>query len=45
MINTVDLNEKFYDPSADFRDEAISGKLTNTNEQLSDPHSTKRDEL
>jgi len=45
MINTVDLNEKFYDPSADFRDNAIAGKLTNASEQLSDPRSTQRDAL
>jgi predicted amidohydrolase len=45
MINTVDLNEKFYDPSAGFRDRAIAGKLTNAGEQLSDPCSIRRDEL
>jgi predicted amidohydrolase len=45
MINTVDLNEKFYDPSAGFRDSAIAGKLTNAGEQLSDPCSIRRDEL
>jgi predicted amidohydrolase len=45
MINTVDLNEKFYDPSADFRDRAIAGKLTNADEELRDRRSTKRDQL
>jgi len=30
MVNTVDLGRKFYDPMADFRDMAISGKLNNT---------------
>ena len=45
MINTIDLNEKFYDPSADFRDRAIAGKLTNAGEQLSDWRSTQRDAL
>ena len=29
MVNTVDLGRKFYDPMADFRDMAISGKLNN----------------
>ncbi len=45
MVNTVDLSETFYDPSADFRNMAISGKLTNADEELSDRRSTKRDEL
>jgi len=29
MVNTVDLNKKFYDPMADFRNMAIKGKLSN----------------
>jgi len=29
MVNTVDLNKKFYDPMAGFREIAISGKLSN----------------
>ncbi|MHC4437363.1 MAG: hypothetical protein ACYS3S_08400, partial [Planctomycetota bacterium] len=29
MVNAVDLGRKFYDPMADFRDMAISGKLNN----------------
>jgi len=29
MLNTVDLNEKFYDPMVGFREMAISGKLSN----------------
>jgi predicted amidohydrolase len=45
MINTLDLNEKFYDPSTDFRDSAIAGKLTNADKELADRRSTKRDEL
>ena len=45
MINTVDLSEKFYDPSADFRDRAIAGKLTNASEPLTDPRSTHREKL
>jgi len=44
-INTVDLSEKFYDPSVGFRDSAIAGKLTNAGEQLNDPCSIRRDEL
>jgi hypothetical protein len=39
------LSEKFYDPSAGFRDSAIAGKLTNAGEQLNDPCSIRRDEL
>ncbi|MCD6175877.1 MAG: carbon-nitrogen hydrolase family protein [Planctomycetes bacterium] len=45
MINTVDLSERFYDPSADFRDNAIAGKLTNASEQLGDQRSIHRDAL
>jgi len=45
MINTVDLNEKFYDPSAGFRDMAIAGKLTNADGQLNDHRSSQRNEL
>jgi predicted amidohydrolase len=29
MVNTVDLSKKFYDPMADFRELAVTGKLTN----------------
>ena len=29
MVNTVDLNKKFYDPMAGFREIVISGKLSN----------------
>ncbi|MBL7106015.1 MAG: carbon-nitrogen hydrolase family protein [Phycisphaerae bacterium] len=29
MINTVDINKRFYDPSADYRDIALNGKLNN----------------
>ena len=45
MVNTVNLNEKFYDPAADFRDRAIAGKLTNADKELSDQRSTERDRL
>jgi predicted amidohydrolase len=33
MVNTVDLGKKFYDPMADFRDLAVSGKLNNAFEE------------
>ncbi len=39
MVNTVDLNLKFYDPSEDFRDIAINGKLTNSTIEIDDPRS------
>ena len=39
MVNTVDLSGKFYDPMADFRDMAISGKLSNEQEVVNDPRS------
>ncbi|MHC4174656.1 MAG: carbon-nitrogen hydrolase family protein [Planctomycetota bacterium] len=39
MVNTVDLNKKFYDPMADFRDMAIKGKLSNGLETLKDRRS------
>jgi predicted amidohydrolase len=42
MINVVDLNETFYDPSADFRDDAIEGKLTNAQKQIDDPRAENR---
>jgi predicted amidohydrolase len=29
MVNTVDLNKRFYDPMADFREMAIAGRLDN----------------
>jgi predicted amidohydrolase len=41
MVNTVDLNRKFYDPIADFRDMAISGKLNNALQAVNDPRSRK----
>ncbi len=40
MVNTVDLNQTFYDPSAAFRKRVIAGKLTNGPETLDDPRST-----
>jgi predicted amidohydrolase len=39
MVNTVDLNKKFYDPMADFRDMAIAGKLSNVTKIIRDPRS------
>ena len=35
-IACVDLKQEFYDPSADFRDMAIAGKLTNGPKILKD---------
>lgn len=45
MVNTVDLNRKFYDPMADFRDMAISGKLNNARQAVNDPRSRNRTNL
>src|SRR3989339_341092 len=39
MVNTVDLSKTFYDPMADFRDMAVSGKLDNVNGTFNDPRS------
>lgn len=39
MINTVDLNKKFYDPMADFRDIALAGALSNGPSEIDDPRS------
>ena len=45
MVNTVDLNRKFYDPMADFRDMAISGKLNNARQIVNDLRSRNRTSL
>jgi predicted amidohydrolase len=45
MVNTVDLNRKFYDPMANFRDMAIDGKLNNARQAVKDPRSRKRTNL
>jgi predicted amidohydrolase len=45
MINTIDLNETFYDPSAPFRNLAIEGKLNNAMEAIKDPRSADTTEL
>ncbi|MFH1615912.1 MAG: carbon-nitrogen hydrolase family protein [Planctomycetota bacterium] len=42
MFNTVDLNREFYDPSAPFRNPAMSGILTNRCGKVDDPRSTRR---
>ena len=39
MINTVNIHEKFYDPSAPFRDMTIAGKLNNGTEEINDERS------
>ena len=39
MINTVDLQTSFYDPSKACREQAIDGKLTNGNGQIDDERS------
>ena len=39
MVNTIDLNEKLYDPMAPFRDMAIAGVLNNGPKRLDDPRS------
>ena len=45
MVNTVDLNKKFYDPMADFRDMAIAGALSNGPVTIDDPRSGKTTSL
>jgi predicted amidohydrolase len=39
MVNVVDINRKFYDPMADFRDIAVSGILNNGRPVVADPRS------
>ena len=39
MVNTVNINEKFYDPSAHFRKMAIAGALGNGPKVINDPRS------
>ena len=39
MVNTVNLNKKFYDPMVGFREIAINGKLTNRPKNIRDPRS------
>ena len=45
MVNTVDTNIEFYDPSKRFRDAAINGALTNGPGQINDPRSKNTTEL
>ena len=45
MVNAVDLGRKFYDPMADFRDMAISGKLNNARQAVNDTRSRKKASL
>ena len=45
MVNTADINETFYDPSADFRDRAIEGKLNNGTGEVDDERSVNVTEL
>jgi predicted amidohydrolase len=45
MVNTVDLSENFYDPSAPFRDMVIEGKLNNAAETINDNRSINATEL
>ena len=45
MVNTVDLNESFYDPIAKFRDMAMKGKLSNGPTTIRDPRSRDRTSL
>jgi predicted amidohydrolase len=42
MINTVDLNKKFYDPMKNFRDLAIVGNLDNLEKSVKDPRSKNK---
>ena len=39
MVNTVNLNKKFYDMMADFRDMAVAGKLGNISKKITDKRS------
>jgi hypothetical protein len=45
MVNAVDLGRKFYDPMADFRDMAISGKLNNASKAVKGKKSRNRKNL
>jgi len=45
MVNKVDLSRKFYDPMADFREMAISGRLNNGPEAVDDRRSGKTTDL
>ena len=42
MVNTVDLNRKFYDPMAGYREMAIGGKLNNSSQAVNDPSASSK---
>jgi len=39
MVNTIDLKKKYYDASANFRNMAIAGALSNGPKTINDPRS------
>jgi len=39
MVNTVNLNRKFYDPMVNFRDMAVAGKFGNISKKITDKRS------
>jgi predicted amidohydrolase len=45
MMNTVDVNETYYDPSAPFRRMVIDGKLNNATQAIDDERSKNRSVL
>lgn len=45
MINSIDLSETFYDPSAPYRKMAVEGKLNNAPKTITDPRSENVTEL
>jgi predicted amidohydrolase len=45
MIHSVNLNDKFYDPIAPFRDIVVAGHLSNASGPLNDPRSTNTKEI
>ncbi len=45
MINTVDTNRQFYDPTKNFRKEVMNGKLTNGDGEIDDRRSKNTREL
>ena len=45
LVNTIDQNQKLYDPMADYRELAMAGQLTNGPGDLDDPRSTNTTEL
>jgi deaminated glutathione amidase len=45
LINTIDLNQKLYDPMAGYRELALAGQLTNGPGDLDDPRSINTTQL